>query len=184
MTATATASTTARKKPAAKAAAKTTKSPQQAAAGTKLIDATALLEADHREVSKLFKQYARLVKDEAAAADKQAVAADICAKLRVHTTVEEELFYPAARAALSEKDDALVDEADVEHAGAKDLIAQIEASSPADDHYDAKVKVLGEQIDHHVGEEEEKMFPKVRKTSLDLDALGARMQARKQALTG
>ena len=92
------------------------------------------------------------------------MAEQICQMLTVHATIEEELFYPAAREALGEDAD-LVDEADIEHASAKELIAQIEGSSPEDDHFDARVKVLGEYIDHHVKEEEGEMFPRQRKAS-------------------
>lgn len=146
------------------------------------IDALKLLTEDHKEVKALFKQYDKLVKDEADDEDKQQIALEICLKLTVHATVEEEIFYPAAREALGEEAD-LVDEADIEHASAKELIAQIEASSPAqDDHYDARVKVLGEYIDHHVKEEEGEMFTKLKKTELALDALGDEMAARKEAL--
>jgi hemerythrin superfamily protein len=103
--------------------------------------------------------------------------------LVVHTTLEEEIFYPAAREALGDEDD-LIDEAAVEHASAKDLIAQIQSSDPNDDLYDAKVKVLGEYIDHHVKEEESEMFPKVRKTELDLKSLGESLMQRKEELMG
>ena len=146
--------------------------------GTKPTDATKLLEADHKTVKALFKEYDKLVEDGAGAGEKQVLAQQICTELKVHTTIEEELFYPAARDVLGEDED-LVDEADVEHAGAKELIAQIEASSPDDQHYDAKVKVLSEQIDHHVKEEEGEMFPKLRKTELDLTTLGEAMLVRK-----
>ena len=102
--------------------------------------------------------------------------------LTVHATVEEEIFYPAAREALGEEED-LIDEADVEHATAKDLIAQIEGSSPAEDAlFDAKVKVLGEYIAHHVKEEEGEMFPKAKKGKLDAAALGLEIAARKDEL--
>ena len=156
----------------------TTKSASRGAS-TQPTDATKLLEADHKTVKALFKQYDKLVEDEAGDDEKQSLAQQICNELRVHTTIEEELFYPAARGVLGEDVD-LVDEADVEHAGAKDLIAQIEASGPDDEHYDAKVKVLGEQIDHHVEEEEGEMFPKLRKTELDLITLGEEMVVRKE----
>lgn len=146
-------------------------------------DAIDLLMADHREVKTLFKEYDKLVRAEADAGEKQVVAAQICVMLTAHATAEEELFYPRAREVLGDDDD-LVDEADVEHASAKELIAQIEASSPDDDHYDAKVKVLGEYIDHHVKEEEGEMFPKLRKTDLDLDAIGEELAARKAELLG
>lgn len=159
----------------------TTTKPRRAAAA-KAPDAIKLLKADHKEVKALFKAYDKLVKAEAAGAQKQKVAQQICAALTVHATVEEELFYPAARAVL-DADADLVDEADVEHASAKDLIAQIEAASPGDELYDAKVKVLGEYIDHHVKEEETEMFPKVAKKDIDFDALGAALQQRKDELT-
>ncbi|MCD2451172.1 hemerythrin domain-containing protein [Methylicorpusculum oleiharenae] len=101
-------------------------------------------------------------------------------ELNIHTQAEEEIFYPAVRAAL--KDDELMNEADVEHAGAKNLIAQLEAMTPAHDHYVAMVIVLGEMIDHHVKEEEEKMFPKAKKAKVDIAALGAAMSQRKHEL--
>ena len=104
----------------------------------------------------------------------------ICAELTAHATAEEEIFYPAARAAIDKAD--LIDEADVEHASAKDLIAQIEASSPSDGHYDAKVKVLGEYINHHVQEEEGEIFPKVRRAKVDTVSLGEQIAARKEEI--
>lgn len=146
-------------------------------------DAIDLLISDHREVKGLFKEYDKLVKAEADSGEKQAVALQICAMLTAHATAEEELFYPAARAVLGEDED-LVDEADVEHASAKELIAQIEAGTPDEPLYDAKVKVLGEYIDHHVKEEEGEMFPKVRESDLDLDSLGEDIAARKAELLG
>jgi hypothetical protein len=141
-------------------------------------DAIALLTADHKNVKAMFKKYEDL--GDKAYAAKEKLARDICDELKVHTTVEEEIFYPAVRKAI--KDDDLMDEADVEHAGAKDLIAQIEAMKPQESHYDAKVKVLGEEIDHHVKEEQDEMFPKVRKSKLDLNALGAQITSRKAEL--
>jgi len=147
-------------------------------------DAIALLTADHKEVKGLFKAYDKLVENDGDAGEKQALAMQICVMLTAHATAEEEIFYPAAREVLGDDED-LVDEADVEHASAKELIAQLEASSPDDDdHYDAKVKVLGEYIDHHVKEEEGEMFPKVRKGDIDLDALGEQLAARKAELIG
>ena len=100
----------------------------------------------------------------------------------MHTTIEEEIFYPAVREAIDEED--LMDEALVEHAGAKELIEQLEGMSPQDDLYDAKVTVLGEQIDHHASEEEEEMFPKAKKAKLDLQELGAQLTERKEELQG
>jgi len=144
-------------------------------------DAIQLLTADHKEVKALFKAYEQLVKAEGEDEERQELAMEICTKLTVHATVEEELFYPAARDVL-EDDEDLVDEADVEHACAKDLIAQIMESAPDDPLYDAKVKVLGEYIDHHVKEEEGEMFPKVKKSELDVAALGEEMALRKDEL--
>ena len=144
-------------------------------------DAIKLLMSDHKDVKALFKQYDQLVEGENSSEEKQALAEQICQMLTVHATVEEELFYPAAREVLGEDED-LVDEADIEHASAKDLIAQIQSSAPDEDHYDAKVKVLGEYINHHVQEEEAEMFPKVKKAGLDSATLGIDMAARKDQL--
>lgn len=143
-------------------------------------DAVAVLKADHKEVKALFEQYKKLVESEEVGEERQAVAQQICLLLTVHATAEEEIFYPAARAAIDESD--LLDEAEVEHASAKDLIAQIEAMNPDDALYDAKVIVLGEYIDHHVKEEEGEMFPKCRKSDMDLVALGEAIDARKAEL--
>jgi hemerythrin superfamily protein len=128
----------------------------------------------------MFKQYEEL--GDRAKAGKKKLAGQICAALLVHATLEEEIFYPAVREASSDTED-MVDEAVVEHASAKDLIAQLQEMDPEDDLYDAKVKVLSEQIEHHVGEEEKEMFPKARKSGLDLAALGQEMAARKDELT-
>ena len=140
-------------------------------------DAIALLKADHREVKAMFAEFEKTEGDK----EKQNLATRICAALTVHTQIEEEIFYPAAYEALD--DDDLLDEAEVEHASAKDLIAQIEASSPAEPLYDAKVKVLGEYVDHHVQEEEKELFPECRDSDLDLKELGVKMKARKEELT-
>jgi hemerythrin superfamily protein len=140
------------------------------------VDAIALLEADHREVEDLFDRFEAAESD----ATKSAIARDICLALKVHAKIEEELFYPPAREKTGDAD--LVDEAVVEHMGAKVLIAQIEAMKPGQPLYDAKVKVLGEQIRHHVEEEESELFPEVRATRMDLDALGATLAARKAEL--
>lgn len=141
-------------------------------------DAIALLKADHRKVEELFEQF------EGAKGDgkKQKLAMEICLELTVHTKLEEEIFYPACEGKI-EAD--LLKEAYVEHDGAKVLIAEIEAGAPGDEFYDAKVKVLSEQIEHHVGEEEQRMegmFAQARKAGLDMDALGAEMAARKADL--
>jgi hemerythrin-like domain-containing protein len=142
-------------------------------------DAISLLTSQHREVSAMFKQFEEL--GERAKASKKKLADQICTALELHTQIEEEIFYPAVREASKDLED-LVDEAVVEHASAKDLIAQLEEMDPDDDLYDAKVKVLGEQIDHHVEEEEKEMFPKVRKLALDLAALGQQMAQRHDEL--
>lgn len=139
-------------------------------------DALALLESDHREVDRFFEQYEDLKDD----AEKKVLAAKICLALKVHTQIEEELLYPAARKETG--DDDLLDEAVVEHMGAKNLIAEIEAMKPGQPLYDAKIKVLGEQVRHHVEEEEGELFPEIRKTDLDLEKLGSALAARKAAL--
>ena len=160
----------------------TAKTPARKASSSKSDDAIAMLTNDHKEVKALFKEYDKLVEADAEDDERQAVAEQICQMLTVHATVEEEIFYPAAREALGEEED-LIDEADVEHATAKDLIAQLEGSSPAEDAlFDAKVKVLGEYIAHHVKEEEGEIFPKAKKGKLDTAALGVEMAARKDEL--
>ena len=169
--------TAAKKAPAKKAAAKKAVA-AKAAAGS--ADAIALLTADHAEVDRLFERYERLAEADAAADERETLARQICSLLTVHAAIEEEIFYPAAREACDEDD--LLDEAEVEHASAKDLIAQIEEMDADDDLYDAKVKVLGEYVRHHVQEEETEMFPQCRSAKMDLQALGARLAARKQEL--
>ncbi|SEK23009.1 Hemerythrin HHE cation binding domain-containing protein [Roseateles sp. YR242] len=162
----------------------TTKAPaKREAKGSEPLDAIALLTGDHQEVQTLFKAYQKLVDDDGEEDLREQLAQEICSKLTVHATIEEELFYPAARESLGDEDgDDLLDEAEVEHASAKDLIAQISEGSASDELYDAKVKVLGEYIAHHVKEEEKELFPKVKKSALDLDALGEELSARKSEL--
>ena len=140
-------------------------------------DAVALLMADHRAVEKLFAQF-ETARDEDR---KKALADKICLELRIHMTIEEEIFYPVSRDFLKNED--IVDEAVVEHAAARDLMDEIEAMNAGENLYDAKVKVLSEQIEHHVEEEEEEYFPKLQKTAMDLKDVGARMKARKDELT-
>jgi hemerythrin superfamily protein len=142
-------------------------------------DAIAMLMADHKRVKKLFADFDKL-KEEGSDEDKAAIVEQICNELKIHTKLEEEIFYPAVRKAIDDAD--LMDEALVEHAGAKELIAQLEGAGTGDDLYDAKVTVLGEQIDHHVKEEEGDMFPKAKKAKVDTEALGATMLNRKEAL--
>ncbi|MBA3695788.1 MAG: hemerythrin domain-containing protein [Methylotenera sp.] len=141
-------------------------------------DAISLLKEDHAKVKKLFKEFEKLSeKDDDS---KVEIANQICMELIVHAMVEEEIFYPAARMAID--DDDLLNEAEVEHDTAKDLIAQIQTMSPDDEMYDAKVTVLGEYIDHHVEEEEKEMFPKVRKAKVDLNELGLQLKMKKEEL--
>ncbi len=158
-----------------------TRSSSTASSRRTKVDAVKLLKADHAEVKKLFAQYERLAKAGAPSAERSRCAEEICDKLTVHATIEEEIFYPAAREALGASHEDLVDEADVEHASAKQLIAEIQSSDPGDDHYDAKVIVLGEYINHHVKEEQNEMFPKLTK-KLDMAALGELLRARKAEL--
>jgi hypothetical protein len=141
-------------------------------------DAIALLKADHRQVEEWFEQFESSRSDER----KHKLAQQICQALKVHTEIEEEIFYPAFLQATEDKDTH--HEAEVEHGGAKKLIAEIEASGPQDDYYDAKVKVLSEMIKHHVKEEEQRggMFAEARDSDMDLKALGEQLAARKSEL--
>jgi hemerythrin superfamily protein len=143
-------------------------------------DAIALLKADHRQVETWFEQFEKARADER----KLELATNICNALKVHMQIEEGIFYPAFLEATEDKD--LHHEAEIEHDGAKKLIAQIEASSPDDEYYDSKVKVLSEMIKHHVKEEEQPggMFAEARKSDMDLEALGERMASRKLELEG
>jgi len=143
-------------------------------------DAIAMLTADHTLVQKLFKDYDKLRKNEGDDEAKAGLCQQICDALTIHATVEEEIFYPAVRAKADIDD--LMDEAEVEHAGAKDLIGQLENMEPDDPLYDAKVTVLGEYIAHHVKEEQDEMFPKAKAAKVDLKALGAEMAERKEEL--
>ena len=142
-------------------------------------NALSLLRADHARVIDLFDQFEQM-KDDVDEQDKDALVARICGELIVHTAVEEEIFYPEARAAVDEDD--LFDEATVEHASAKDLIAQLGEMEPGDELYDAKVKVLGEYVKHHVDEEQNALFPKVEEAGMDLVELGTRLAQRKAEL--
>jgi hemerythrin superfamily protein len=143
-------------------------------------DAFALLTADHRTVKGLFKEFEKLSKQEDVDEEKAQLVRQICNELTVHAQVEEEIFYPAVREAIDDED--LMDEADIEHASAKDLIAQLEGMQPGDDHYDARVTVLGEYVDHHVKEEEGEMFSKARKADVDAEDLGVLITERKEEL--
>lgn len=142
-------------------------------------DAISVLMQDHKAVKKLFKEFESL-KEEDSDEQKAEIVQQICAQLTIHAQIEEEIFYPAVRDAIDDED--LMDEAEVEHEGAKDLISQLEIMEPGDAQYDAKVTVLGEYIAHHVAEEEGRMFPQVKKAKLDLKALGAALHERKEEL--
>jgi Hemerythrin HHE cation binding domain len=142
------------------------------------LDAIALLKADHRTVEDLFARF------EAAkgATGKQTLVRQICTELSMHTVIEEEIFYPACRGKV---DESLLNEGYVEHDGSKVLIAELLAGTPAEEFYEAKVKVLSEQIEHHVHEEERRsdgMFAQARAAGLDLDELGDRLKIRKEAI--
>lgn len=141
-------------------------------------DAIAMLVADHKKVKTLFKEFEAL--SDRSKVNKKKIAEQICHELTIHAEIEEKIFYPAVRKPI--KDDDLMDEAIVEHASAKELIAQIKEMDPGDDLYDAKVKVLSEQIEHHVEEEETEMFREVRKTKVDLIELGEQMKALREEL--
>jgi hemerythrin-like domain-containing protein len=144
-------------------------------------DILQLLMAEHGEVKAMFHQYQRLADAGGRGDERMLLASQICVALSVHTQVEEDILYPAAREVLT-RDEDMVDEAYVEHAGAKSLIAQLKTMTSDQPLFDAKVKVLGEYIDHHVKEEENELFPKLRKTSLDLEAMGEQAAARKKQL--
>jgi hemerythrin superfamily protein len=141
-------------------------------------DAVALLKADHRAVEELFAKFEKASGSER----KQKLATEICTELSIHAQIEEEIFYPACEGKVEED---LLKEAFVEHDGAKVLIAEIMAGEPSDEFYDAKVKVLQEQIEHHVQEEEKRLeglFSQARSAGLDMDALGVELADRKQQL--
>ena len=142
------------------------------------MDAIALLKADHKQVAEWFDQFESARSDEI----KQTLAHQICAALTVHATIEEEIFYPAFLEATGETD--LHHEAEIEHQGVKNLIAEIEESDPEDEYRDARVTVLAELIRHHVNEEEQRdgMFAKAKESDMDLEALGEELQARKDEL--
>jgi hemerythrin superfamily protein len=144
------------------------------------IDAIDLLKKDHDDVDALFKDYQMLAEGDGDEGDRRALSTQICGMLAVHAMIEEEIFYPAAREA--EVDAVLLDEAQIEHASAKQLIAEIGAARAPDPLYDARVKVLGEYIRHHVKEEESELFPACRKSGMDMAEIGVRLQKRKDEL--
>ncbi len=144
------------------------------------VNAIDLLKQDHDAVNALFKDYQQLADSDGAVGDRRALSTQICGLLAVHAMIEEEIFYPAARQA--NVDANLLDEAEIEHGSAKELIAKIGAAQASDPLYDARVKVLGEYIRHHVKEEEGELFPACRKSEMDLAEIGLRLQKRKSQL--
>jgi hemerythrin superfamily protein len=157
----------------AKKAARKTTTPARTAQPR---DAIAMLKADHKKVSDLFDDFEKT----RSPGKKKALVAQICQELTVHAQIEEEIFYPAVKAALRDKE--LVPEATVEHASVKSLIAQVEGVEPDGEDYDAKVKVMSEYVKHHVKEEQNEMFKRAQKTRLDMVALRDQMAARKEEL--
>jgi len=143
-------------------------------------DAVSLLTNDHAEVKQMFEEYRQLVEGNASEDRRGELAAQICSALTVHAEIEEDVFYPAMRENI--QDELLLDQAEVEHDSARELIEQIEAMDPGDALFDAKVLVLGEYVDHHVQEEENEIFPQAEKSGLDLDELGAELAERKREL--
>jgi hypothetical protein len=145
-------------------------------------DALALLKADHEAVSELVEKYER-GKERMDGDRKTALAQKICEELQVHTQIEEEIFYPAVREHCDGADDLLA-EAEVEHGSIKELIEKVQSEAADDELYDAQVKVIGEYVKHHVKEEQNKIFPMVRKADLDLKELGQQLMERKHELKG
>jgi len=143
-------------------------------------DAVSLLTSDHAEVKQMFEEYRQLVQDNADDDRRDELAAEICSALTVHAEIEEDIFYPALRERLD--DDLALDQAEVEHAIARDLIEQIVAMEPDDALFDARVLVLAEYVEHHVQEEESEIFPQAEKSGIDLDELGAELADRKYEL--
>ena len=142
-------------------------------------DAVELLMQDHRKVQKVFKEFEKS-RDEMDDGEKGDMVRQCCMELKIHTRLEEEIFYPAARDGV--EDETLLDEAEVEHASAKQLIDELEQMEPGEDLYDARFTVLGEYVNHHIKEEEHELFPEVKKAKLDLDELGRRMMQMKEKL--
>lgn len=143
-------------------------------------DALELLSADHDRIQRLFEHYAELVAAEADDAEKQQAAEEICLLLTVHATIEDEFFYPAARRALDDED--LIDEAQIEHDSARELIDELLAMEPGDELFDDRVRLLEEAVGDHVAQEETELFPLLRGAGLDLETLGEQMAVRKEDL--
>lgn len=167
---------------ASKSTKSTTKSTAKSAArSSSANDVFALLKADHDKVKELFDQFEQL-KEEGDEDDeaKQILVETTCAELTIHTRIEEEIFYPALRESMDEQD--LLDEAEVEHASAKQLIGELSAMQPGDELYDAKFTVLGEYVKHHIQEEEKELFPKAKKEKVALEGIAEELMQRKMEL--
>ena len=146
------------------------------------IDALDLLKADHEKVKSLFREFDSIKDDDDDDEDerKSELVDEICYELTLHTMIEEEIFYPVVRAAID--DDDMMDEADIEHAGARELISQLEVMYPGDDHFDATVTVLGEEVSHHIDKEESDIFAAARSAGIDLEGLAEQLSTRKEEL--
>ena len=151
---------------------------KKSAASSHALNAIELLKADHDEVLKLFSKFEKMDKEDNES--KRDLVENACTQLTIHAEIEEELFYPAMRDVLD--DMSLLDEAQVEHDMARQLIDELESMEPDEDLYDAKFTVLGEYVKHHIEEEQKEMFPKAKKAQIDLDTLGADLHDRKQEL--
>jgi len=144
-------------------------------------DVLHLLAEDHKRVLKMFEEFEELKEENSEDEETMQQLVEIaCAELTIHAQLEEELFYPAAREAIDDMD--LLDEAEVEHAAARQLITELAAMQPGDDLYEAKFTVLGEYVKHHIQEEEKELFPKVKKSDLDLMELAEEIRERKMEL--
>ena len=164
-----------------KSSSKSTRSSSSRSSKASATDALHILAEDHKKVTELFDEFEKMKEegdqDEEA---KQLLIETVCAELTIHAQVEEEVFYPAAREAIDDMD--LLDEAEVEHASAKQLISELAAMQPGDDLYEAKFTVLGEYVKHHIQEEEKELFPKIKKAKMDLEELGQEIRERKLEL--
>ncbi len=144
------------------------------------MDAISMLMADHKRVQQLFDEFKEIEDDTSMDEEKADLVEQICMELTLHAQLESEIFYPAMRKAI--EDQELIDEADVEHDTAKYLISQLESMEPGDDHFEAKVCVLAELVNHHIEEEQNNIFPQAKKADMNLNALGDTMRKRKEAL--
>ena len=144
------------------------------------MDALELLKADHEKVREMFREFDSMKGIEDEDERKAELVDDICYEITLHTMIEEEIFYPVVRAAID--DDDMMDEADIEHAGARELISQLEVMYPGDDHFDATVTVLGEEVSHHIDKEESDIFAAARSAGIDLEGLAEQLSTRKEEL--